>query len=902
MTQQPMPTTSSLKDLSGKGKDKDKVRRKPGRVPTSCAECRRLKLRCDRNVPCEKCVSRGCGSICPEGSLATGKGNRLVLANTAELHDRIEHLSSRIRELEGALGSGHPLVNSSSGLLSTGQSSTASPSSTVPEAPREPALERRHQHPDANFIDAFGTLCIGPEGETKFLGGTARSEYLLHALAKPSMIAPSTRLSQRIIETCSEDVLTPPEALHDEVISHLPPWNEAVKLAEVYSECGEFLYCPVPYTELSEVILRDVYKAELFTTPLAAHKLAILFIVFALASLFDEKKPGYGEEAQEYYYLARAALNLAPPTKHPTLTAVQTLIHISQYQELSDWEFNCKNSAWVTLGVAVRLGIAMGVHVNPTRWDLNPVQRHLRDRLFWNLFFADTWMSFHHGRPPSFNPAFVGIALEEDLVNEFHTWTWKYTLLLHSVLGTAFGASAPAYAEVIGLDRKIRDFLVPFPLRWTCTAEQRAKVMGPNDPISRSCVVEPEDEPPSLAQMLQRFLIIGYKESTLLHLHRAYFAQALSESPENLAGHAYLPSVMSTYRSAWRLITSIRLAWYTFPGILGRMGGIWGWALSGAIVMTILVTRAPHSPMARGSMDELDKVVDLFEDAASQGVKSAAKCLETIRNLKRKAEMSPLAQHPDHTGIERMSISELDRLGGRTSLIGDDRDPSDSSIHRESMTNSGSGSVSPRSAFSTNGQSKSIPIPTSNARGDQGNRISIGSPPASLHSTLAHDLHTFEGGSYDFGRLWDIPTDSGIQGDESSNLVRPEDLDVDVDMGWTGAGFSSAPFATAQSFGRLSSTPPPSFGPGIFGSPGSLGVGTSTFAGASTSFGVSTFTAPSPPSTTSNWGFSSWDIGHNAQSPGQGQGQAPAVAPAGMGIQAPILDATWQSFVEQLGF
>ncbi|KAF8131479.1 hypothetical protein EV363DRAFT_165999 [Boletus edulis] len=27
-----------------------KERKKPGRVPTSCAECRRLKLRCDRKV------------------------------------------------------------------------------------------------------------------------------------------------------------------------------------------------------------------------------------------------------------------------------------------------------------------------------------------------------------------------------------------------------------------------------------------------------------------------------------------------------------------------------------------------------------------------------------------------------------------------------------------------------------------------------------------------------------------------------------------------------------------------------------------------------------------------------------------------------------------------------------
>lgn len=33
----------------------------------ACAECRRLKLRCDKNVPCGSCYRRGCESICPLG-------------------------------------------------------------------------------------------------------------------------------------------------------------------------------------------------------------------------------------------------------------------------------------------------------------------------------------------------------------------------------------------------------------------------------------------------------------------------------------------------------------------------------------------------------------------------------------------------------------------------------------------------------------------------------------------------------------------------------------------------------------------------------------------------------------------------------------------------------------------
>lgn len=33
----------------------------------SCAECHRLKLKCDKKLPCGSCKRRGCESICPLG-------------------------------------------------------------------------------------------------------------------------------------------------------------------------------------------------------------------------------------------------------------------------------------------------------------------------------------------------------------------------------------------------------------------------------------------------------------------------------------------------------------------------------------------------------------------------------------------------------------------------------------------------------------------------------------------------------------------------------------------------------------------------------------------------------------------------------------------------------------------
>jgi hypothetical protein len=105
-----------------------------------------------------------------------------------------------------------------------------------------------------------------------------------------------------------------------------------------------YRYTPVSRTELFDDILTAVYRAESVANaiePTASHLtslprsfdefrchhgLALLFIIFAIAVLFDPKKPAYCIEAQEYYYLARTSLGFAPPVRETTLTSIQVLV------------------------------------------------------------------------------------------------------------------------------------------------------------------------------------------------------------------------------------------------------------------------------------------------------------------------------------------------------------------------------------------------------------------------------------------------------------------------------------------------------------------------------------------------------------------------------------------------
>lgn len=79
-------------------------KRRRGATRLSCAECRRslqspfsfispflnivvfrLKLRCDRGIPCGSCIKRGCGAICPDGNYILG-----LLLETVSAHNRLQ--------------------------------------------------------------------------------------------------------------------------------------------------------------------------------------------------------------------------------------------------------------------------------------------------------------------------------------------------------------------------------------------------------------------------------------------------------------------------------------------------------------------------------------------------------------------------------------------------------------------------------------------------------------------------------------------------------------------------------------------------------------------------------------------------------------------------------------------
>ena len=204
-------------------------KRRRGATRLSCAECRRslqspshfypasltffvfrLKLRCDRGIPCGSCVKRGCGAICPDGnyilitgdhhssrlcpgSLTTGQGNRyvtenvcnmfssnstyrFVLASTQELHEKITELCSRVRDLEDALRTSHAQNSiEPHPMLSDDLLRVKAPLQRE-APPRNPmTINQQEEENNPDVIDSFGTLAINGAGHTSYYSQFANS-------------------------------------------------------------------------------------------------------------------------------------------------------------------------------------------------------------------------------------------------------------------------------------------------------------------------------------------------------------------------------------------------------------------------------------------------------------------------------------------------------------------------------------------------------------------------------------------------------------------------------------------------------------------------------------------------------------------------------------------------------
>ncbi|KAJ7178011.1 hypothetical protein C8R46DRAFT_888893 [Mycena filopes] len=606
-------TSFELDGLPAKGRAPSKASKRI-RGEIACAECRRLKIRCDKTVPCSTCVKRGCGALCPNGTIPPGEGSRFVLAATDHLHQKLTRMEARMHSLEDALAilqdsdGPHPLL-----LAHEGDEDDDPPEeeSTL----NLKAVSEEPSHTDSSLVEALGSLHIDGEGASRFFGPSGGAEkakgmepqllptpapFALREL-DPSYLPPE--INQFYSAFPFAPLGIPRTSVQETIEAFLPPVERAIALCDTFLEHLSWMFHIVSRRQLIDELIPAIYKQVRVTY--GPHELALLLVTLGIGALVDLSLQPYNLEAQHYYRLARAAVSLQSVLTEPSIVTIKTLHLMSIYNGLSGKESNMEAS-YGFLDMASQVALRTGLHIDPSMWRFEGREAYERRVYFWNLLVAVLWQALVTGRPPSILSVYVDCKVPTEQ-EEFEfgssgpptglgVWGHQATEdCLLPIVRATLAVKAPSYDKILHLDQKIQNFAQP----------------GPN----------PVDERTAIS--MKNFVRSHYRDLMLLFLHRAFFAQVMIENAGDPMKSPYAHSVLAAYEGACNVLDDTLNQFTKKPLLVARVWRIWSLAFSAAVVVGTLAIRGINLNLTPPPLQQFQTACNMFRTAAETSSRAA---------------------------------------------------------------------------------------------------------------------------------------------------------------------------------------------------------------------------------------------------------------------------------------
>ncbi|KAJ4491601.1 hypothetical protein C8J55DRAFT_450236 [Lentinula edodes] len=555
----------------------------------SCRECRRMGhvlilLECDRNFPCQSCRKRGCGDICPEGALTSGRGSRFILANTGQLHAKISQLSERVRQLENALrdhtSPEHPLLAPDLLQMKTIQEFYGTTSASQAELfPRD----------GENLHQAVNTLSLNSSDNANI--------YMNQLTQGPPEVPQEVlQLSSTFPFPWAVDL-----KIRQRIRDALPPRAEAQSVCKEAQGNALWQYNLDASETFLPNLLHHCYESPI--EDLSPRRLALLLMVLSIGSLVDLNKPLGNLYGEAYHHLARASVCEIPLMEEPDFDTLHALFFMIWYHLIFSDNKKAVGYAWNLMGFVAKLAQGLGLHREGSRIKRIPEEHEKRRFVFWELLNLDCRMSLSLGRPPSIclahvdikPPSFTAPGLHvprEEMM--YHEWKNKFFIdCLSPILETIVSVNTPPYQKTIELDKKIRDFPIPEILKDDYSSGSGSR---------------------SLA--MQRALLSTGRDIALLQLHRRPFMELLNNSEQFDWDREFAPSLLATYLSTSSIVGAVETLFNKEEQLSGRFLCFWFNTFSASVTLSLLVSREPSCSLAPRALEDLDRVYKLFMRAA----------------------------------------------------------------------------------------------------------------------------------------------------------------------------------------------------------------------------------------------------------------------------------------------
>ncbi|KAJ6538867.1 fungal-specific transcription factor domain-containing protein [Mycena vulgaris] len=582
---------------------------------TSCAECHRLKLKCDKKVPCGSCVRRGCDSICPTGTLrSTGRGKRSVMSEVPELTSVITEMGERIRQLEHAVASTHDGSSNHPLLSKTSRLPTAAP---------------------AQNAEVLGSFSVDEAGHAVYFGPTAGSEALFSIEGASGSQSPDrermsfTTVTESFPFSSGRTPDWDPDQALAQLFAHLPLEVRAWSLCETYYRNGCWTGMPIVQEEAMEFITHIYQPFHATGNEEQPHSLptlqqmAVFYLILALGSLVDLELPPYSSEADHYFDLGCAAMSVRSLFVRPTVVTVQALVLMAMYYAHGGRRFTM-DGAWSMISLACSISQTLGLHRESFGSKLSPTAANRCRALFWETYSIETIYGLSVGRPTGTFLSNISCPFPPDEDADAQPFTkyypgyrearWGYTTQVTApIMETFLTTTKPSYGTVLHLDQKIRKYML-------------------STPFETFSLPEDGDHTPST--FIQRNLIPLFSKIMLMYIHSGSFVEAMRDNPINPLSSSYSASFLAGYRSASEIIKADIRNFTKYPMLFTRWWAIWKSLFNAAIIVGTVATRYPSSKMAPHAIVELFTAVDLIEKGAvsSGRARSGLAILQRLRD------------------------------------------------------------------------------------------------------------------------------------------------------------------------------------------------------------------------------------------------------------------------------
>lgn len=406
--------------------------RKRQRVRLSCLECRRRKLSCDRNFPCERCIKSGTADRCTyetrpglappaknglsQGALATIESRLSYTPGPADFrrdsprdNDRIRRLESEVAQLKSLLTKGGSLDGSTtltdgSPAYVKGDHPDIVPGTPPRQSPRpfNPEQDNAAEEDELRFFRGkeFKTRYYGPHnacmafseltGLCPFMKETAE-EWL-----SPLRVDKNKDRNQRKLDR-ERRALEPDRELE----AMLPTRSETDILVEVYLDQFEQVHRIVHIPTFRKQYSRFWDPTQPRTAAFTALVLAMIAVSCCLHGNTSGMLVGsvsHAHRTAEKWTNTVEEWHRRQSEKHRKLIHLQILCMLYLSKRVNILK---KKRFWKSAGALVQDGISVGLHRDPSHISekISVYNQEMRRRLWSTIQEFDLQASFDHGLP-----------------------------------------------------------------------------------------------------------------------------------------------------------------------------------------------------------------------------------------------------------------------------------------------------------------------------------------------------------------------------------------------------------------------------------------------------------------------------------------------------------------------